>query len=102
MTPSPQNPSTDLHVGRSFVALWITLTVLIFALALALLARNWLVHDEPSSVLVLDGSPALKGAQARVVGSDNVAPLVSTFDDENGYSLRFYLDAGTHQFQIVW
>jgi hypothetical protein len=88
-------------VGRAFVRLWIAVAVLIFLGAIALIAYRWLVTEEPSSVLILDGSPALRGAEAQVQRPDQLEPFKSVFGDPVGFSLPFYLDPGTYQVRVM-
>jgi hypothetical protein len=88
-------------VGRAFVRVWIALAVIFFLGALLMIAYRWMVTEEPSSVLIIDASPALKGAEAQVKRADQLEPYKSTFGDELGFSLPFYLDPGTYEVRIM-
>ena len=98
-TPTAPPPAVDPS-GR-FVVSMIVLTILLFLLAVGMLAYRWMVTTEPTALLVIDGSEALAGAEASVQAVEDKIDHKSIFGEGDRYSLPFYLDPGVYTVKIT-
>jgi len=98
--PAP-TVSTDPDPSPRFVRLMILLTILLFLVAVAILAMRWLRTTEPAVELLVIGNDALSGAQATVRVVDEQTPYTSTFGDGGRYALPFYLDPGSYIVRVT-
>jgi len=99
ITPIAPQPHPD--TTRRFVVSMIVLTIALFLLAVGMLAYRWLTTTEPTTLLVIEGSPALIGAEASVQGVDDKTPHKSIFGEGERFALPFYLDPGTYTIKIT-
>jgi hypothetical protein len=95
--------ATDHHREPTarFVGAMIVLTILIFFLAVGLLAFKWLHTNEPAAELLIFGSDTMAGAQASVRSVDETTPYTSTFGAGGRFTLPFYLDPGSYIVRVT-
>ncbi len=79
----------------------IVLAAILFIGAASLLYFRWLHDQEHTSVLVLNGSDALDGATAVIDGIALDGAIRGTFSEENRFTLKLFLQAGSYRFRIV-
>jgi hypothetical protein len=93
--PSPGHPTAP------FVTAMIAVSILLFLLAVGMIAFNWMRTSEPSSELMLVGSSSLAGAEASVRSVDEKEPFKSTFGSGGRFTLPFYLGPGSFIVRIT-
>jgi hypothetical protein len=98
---APLSPAPAIDPSGRFVVSMIVLTVVLFLLAVGMLAYRWMITTEPTALLVIDGSEALSGAEASVTGVDDKVERKSVFGEGDRFSLPFYLDAGAYTVKIT-
>jgi hypothetical protein len=96
------NPSpAPVPPRRTFVLLMIVVTALLFAGMLSLLFYRWASLREPSSVIVVEGTPRFKGVEVTVEGVALDAPYTATFSPDREYQLPFYLEPGVYTIRLT-
>ena len=84
------------------VYLMISAAIAIFLLAAAMLYYRWATMNEPSCVLIVETSPALRGAEIEVDGLPLTAgPLTATVGQDERFDLPFYLDPGEYTVTVT-
>ena len=102
MTDLDQTSEQQRHPEPTarFVGAMIVLTIIIFLIAVALLALQWLRTTEPAAELLIYGNQALTGAKASVRSVDESTPYTSVFGSGGRFTLPFYLDPGSYIVQV--
>jgi hypothetical protein len=89
--PTPRRPAV--------VRAWLAATILVFVATIGLLFWQWAAHREPSSVIIVEGTPRFDGVDVRVSGGTLPAPYEATLSAANEFRVPFFLDAGVY---VVW
>jgi hypothetical protein len=85
---------------RVFVKLVMAGTGLLFVLMLAAVYYRWVTEPIPTSVITIQGTKDMAGAQVTVTFSPpdpNVRPLTATIDAAHSYGATFYLQPGVYK-----
>ncbi|HEV2296202.1 MAG TPA: hypothetical protein VGR35_20325 [Tepidisphaeraceae bacterium] len=97
----PQHALQQESPRRTLVLLFIFATAIIFIVLLAVLFFRWAGAQEPSSVVVVQATPAFDGAEIIVEGVALRAPYRVTVDSWPESSIPFYVDRGSYTLRIV-
>ena len=87
--------------GRGFTVLTIAVTALLFAGMLTLLFYRWATNREPTSVIVVEGTPKFDGVDVTVDGVRLRKPYTATLSADRNYTLPFYLDKGFYTVHVT-
>ena len=86
---------------RLFIVLMIFLTAVLFAGMVSLLFYNWATSKEPSSVMVVEGTPKFDGVLVTIEGVRLKQPHTATLSADRSYSMPFYLDHGFYTIRLT-
>ena len=97
------NPTTPSPSGRQArVIFMIGCAIALFIFAAAVLYVRWASMTEPTCVIVVDATPALRDAKVKVDGVTLInGALTATIGSDNRYSIPFYLDAGEYTVEVT-
>lgn len=100
----PEADATSLHsVFRGPLAsASVILAAVLFLLAIALLYYRWVTIPQPNSVVEVQGSSALSGAEVSVTGPGLATPLTTTLSKDDGFRPRFFLNSGSYTVTVTW
>ena len=98
ITPPPAAPEGD---GRFRIGMMITTATMLFLLTAVLLYYRSATMIEPSCVIVVNASPALKGAKVSVSSVMLAQPLEIEVGTNDRYSFPFYVDPGEYELKVV-
>jgi hypothetical protein len=98
--PRADDPA-EHRPGRTFTLLMIALTALLFAGMLALLFYKWATNREPTSVIVIEGTPKFEGAEVTVDGVRLNAPYTAKLTADRKFTMPFYLDKGLYTVRVT-
>jgi hypothetical protein len=93
-------PVAGAHERRTFVRAAIAAALLLFLVAEAVLYYRWATVREPTCVLIVDASPALRGAEVTVDNPGLSAPHKVTIGDGGRYAIPFYVRHGTYTVEV--
>ena len=100
--PRPAEPFEEPPPPRSrSVGIAITATIVLFLSAVALTAYRSFVTIEPSTVLVIDASDRLAGAEVSVQSVDEPTTSKAVFGVGERFSIPFYLEPGAYIVKIT-
>lgn len=98
MQPSRDTPAAPERAW--LIRLLIIAAAVLFIGTISLLYFRWLHIQEPTSVLVLNGTDALEGATVQLTGVNLADPITATFTESDRYTLKFFLEAGSYSISI--
>ena len=96
-----QAHSPESAVTRRFVILMITLAIVLFLVAVALIAYRWLITSEPTTELIIEGNEALAGAEASVKEVNESTGHQAKFGEGGRLAIPFYLDPGAYIVRVT-
>ncbi|HEX8523089.1 MAG TPA: hypothetical protein VF669_12600 [Tepidisphaeraceae bacterium] len=99
--PTTPPAESGLAASPRFVRFSILLTLLLFMATVALIGYRWMVTNEPSAILIIDGSSALNGAEIEVQSLDEPTKFKVAFGEADRISMPFYLDPGAYLVRIT-
>jgi hypothetical protein len=100
-TSSSSLPPPQAGAARHLrVFIFIAAAAILFLITEALLYYRWSTTAEPSCVLVIDASPALKDVEITVSGA-LTPPLKATIGQSDRYAIPFYVEPGTYEVKLT-
>jgi hypothetical protein len=80
----------------------IVCAIVLFLVTSAILFVRWAKMTEPTSVLVIDASPAWRDAKIKVDGVTLIGgALTATIGSDDRYSIPFFLDPGEYTVEVT-
>lgn len=78
------------------------LAAILFLLAIAMLYYRWVTIPQPNSVVEVQGTSAMSGAEVSMTGPGLAGPLKTTLSKDDGYRPRFFLNSGSYTLTVTW
>lgn len=88
---------------KSRIMIPIAAAIVLFLLTTSILYYRWATMTEPSCVLVIQTSQAMRDAKIKVDGLSLIGgPLKATVGESGRYAIPFYLDPGEYTVDITF
>jgi hypothetical protein len=99
--PPPPHAAPPADAPRRALVLFMILsTAAIFVTLFAVLYFRWARAQEPSSMMIVEATPAFDGADVVVDGIALPAPYKVTVGTRSGRVIPFYLDRGSYTLRV--
>lgn len=99
-SPTQANAPPADAPRRALVLFFILTSAAIFVALFAILYVRWARAEEPSSVLIVEATPAFAGAEVEVDGIALPNPYKVRVEDRGSWMIPFYLDRGSYTLRI--
>jgi hypothetical protein len=95
------DPATPATPRRVVVRFWVAVTVVVFVATVGLLFWRWAINREPTSVIVVEGTPRFDGVDVQLRGPALPEPYAATLSARNDFRVPLFVDRGVYVLRLA-